>query len=97
MDRYYNCDDKGIVYRNAINLTPSLDKLTHISYALDALIDVEERVETIDTINTEVDWSLFKEELRIIRGELKDVEKHLVLVSDDLKEKCYIKGGLSNR
>lgn len=92
MDRYYNCDDKGIVYINAINLTPSIDKLTQISYALDALIDVEERVETIDTINTEVDWGLFKEELRIIRGELKDVEKHLVLVSDDLKKECHIKG-----
>lgn len=92
MNRYYNCDDKGIVYRNAINLPPSIDKLTHISYALEALIDIKERVETIDTINTEVDWSLFKEEIRIIRGELKDVEKHLVLVSDDLKKECCIKG-----
>ena len=97
MDRYYNCDDKGIVYRNAINLTPSMDKLIHISDALEALIDVEEHIETIDTINTEVDWSLFKEEIRIIRGELKSIEKFLVLVSDELKKECYIKDGLFNK
>lgn len=97
MDRYYNCDDKGIVYRNAINLSPDLYRTGQLSYALDSLIDVEERVETIDTINTEVDWGLFKEEIRIIKGELKGIENLLVLVIDDLKEKCYIKGGLSNR
>ena len=97
MNRYYNCDDKGIVYRNAINLPPSMDKLSNISDALEALVDVEERVETIDTINTEVYWGLFKEEIRIIRGELKSIEKLLVLVSDELKKECYVKGGLFNK
>lgn len=90
MDRYYNCDDNGIIYRNAINLTPDLYKISQLSYALEALIDVEEHVETIDTINTETDWGLFKNELKIIRGELKGIENNIKIVLEDFQKDIKI-------
>lgn len=55
MDKYYNCDNKGITYRNAINLTPDMYRIGQLAYALEVLTDGEKRVETIDTINTETD------------------------------------------